>query len=122
MLPKRENSFDYGPQRSDESNESYKKRIESALEPPQSPDYGPPKSDEEQQKKAQGKPVEDNVKVININKADKSSSDQLIGEDLSSKIPELETESPEKSKEDDLDLDLQVGGEMTSVDLDELFK
>ena len=122
MLPERENSFDYGPQRSDESNESYKKRIESALEPPQSPDYGPPKStsDEEQQKKAQGKPVEDNVKVINIDKADTSSSEQLIGEDLSSKIPELETESSEKSREEDLDL--QVGGEMTSVDLDELFK
>ena len=83
----KENSFDYGPQRSDESNESYKKRIESALDEKSPDDYGPPKSDDdEQQKKAQGKPVEDNVKVINIDKADTSSSEQLIGEDLSFQI------------------------------------
>ena len=102
-IPQRENSFDYGPQRSDESNEAYKKRMEFLLEPPKSDssDYGPQKSDESDDsyerrmrsilgthaKKAEG--VDDDVKVINIKKDDTSNNEQLIGEDLSLNIPEI---------------------------------
>ena len=107
--------------------------MEFLLEPPKSPDYGPPKSDESddsyerrmrsilgtQPKKAEG--VDDDVKVINIKKDDTSNNEQLIGEDLSLNIPELESENS-KLNDSDAELDFQIGGELTSVDLDDLIK